>query len=364
MGSCGSKPSPGGLTAAQLEKKKVLAEKLDEQQRDKHKKDRDVKKLLLLGAGESGKSTLFKQMISLYGKGFSEADRKAFKTLVHNNVIVGIQALCKAAEDKKGMFEGVSPVDPALEPSMKFVLAADPEGELSGELASHIKALWRDPGIKALVSFRNKFQMHDSAPYFLDKVDDFMKADYVASENDMLKARVRTAGIVQTKFEIDKSTFHMFDVGGQRNERKKWIHCFENVTAVIFVAAISEYDQVLFEDDSVNRVQESLTLFDEVCNSKWFTDTSIILFLNKRDLLQEKITKSPISSYFPAFSGGSDYDAAVEFFRLLFERKKRNPDKEIYTHVTCATDKGNIKHVFDSVKDTIIRKSLRDGGLI
>ena len=55
------------------------------------------------------------------------------------------------------------------------------------------------------------------------------------------------------RYEIDGSTFEMYDVGGQRNERKKWIHCFDNVTAVIFVAALSEYDQCLFEDASTNR---------------------------------------------------------------------------------------------------------------
>lgn len=73
----------------------------------------------------------------------------------------------------------------------------------------------------------------------------------------------------------------VFDVGGQRSERKKWIHCFENVTAIIFLVAISEYDQLLYEDQNVNRMQEALTLFDSICNSRWFVRTSIILFLNK-----------------------------------------------------------------------------------
>ncbi len=95
----------------------------------------------------------------------------------------------------------------------------------------------------------------------------------------------------------------MFDVGGQRSERKKWIHCFENVTAVIFLAAISEYDQVLVEDESVNRLQEALTLFDSICNSKWFVQTSMILFLNKIDLFKDKLSRSPLVNYFPDFSG-------------------------------------------------------------
>jgi len=77
-------------------------------------------------------------------------------------------------------------------------------------------------------------------------------------------------------------------VGGQRNERKKWIHCFENVTAVLFVGVLSEYDQVLYEDATVNRMVETLVLFEDACNSHWFKKTAIILFLNKRDLFVEK----------------------------------------------------------------------------
>ena len=74
----------------------------------------------------------------------------------------------------------------------------------------------------------------------------------------------------------------MFDVGGQRNERRKWIHAFDNVQAVVFVAALSEYDQVLFEDETQNRMEEALQLFDQIVNSKWFKTTAMILFLNKK----------------------------------------------------------------------------------
>lgn len=95
----------------------------------------------------------------------------------------------------------------------------------------------------------------------------------------------------------------MFDVGGQRSERKKWIHCFENVTTILFLVAISEYDQLLFEDETVNRMQEALTLFDSICNSRWFVKTSIILFLNKIDRFKEKLPISPMKNYFPDYEG-------------------------------------------------------------
>lgn len=95
----------------------------------------------------------------------------------------------------------------------------------------------------------------------------------------------------------------MYDVGGQRSERKKWIHCFESVQAIVFLVAISEYDQVLVEDETINRMEEALTLFDSICNSKWFVNTSIILFLNKIDIFKTKILTVPIENTFPDYEG-------------------------------------------------------------
>lgn len=59
---------------------------------------------------------------------------------------------------------------------------------------------------------------------------------------------MKTTGITETVFDLGTLTYRMFDVGGQRSERKKWIHCFENVTALLFLVAISGYDQCLVED--------------------------------------------------------------------------------------------------------------------
>ena len=87
------------------------------------------------------------------------------------------------------------------------------------------------------------------------------------------------------------------DVGGQRSERKKWIHCFEDVSMLIFLTAISEYDQVLEEDEATNRMRESMGLFHTILNYLWFKHTNVILFLNKIDVLEEKIAKNPLERY-------------------------------------------------------------------
>ena len=95
--------------------------------------------------------------------------------------------------------------------------------------------------------------------------------NYKASQADMLLTRIRTSGIVEEEYLIDGVSFCMYDVGGQRNERKKWIHCFDDVNAVIFVVALSEYDQMLFEDNTVNRMVEAIALFEEVRHSQMFS---------------------------------------------------------------------------------------------
>jgi guanine nucleotide-binding protein subunit alpha len=138
---------------------------------------------------------------------------------------------------------------------------------------------------------------------YFDSVDRIAAHDYVPNDQDVLRSRVKTTGITETTFIIQDLTYRMFDVGGQRSERKKWIHCFENVTTILFLVAISEYDQLLFEDETVNRMQEALTLFDSICNSRWFVKTSIILFLNKIDRFKEKLPVSPMQNYFPDYEG-------------------------------------------------------------
>ncbi|CAN0500612.1 unnamed protein product, partial [Ectocarpus sp. 8 AP-2014] len=100
---------------------------------------------------------------------------------------------------------------------------------------------------------RAEYQIVESVKFFFNEMERIKQDDFIATQQDVLYSRVRTSGIVTERYEIDGSTFEMYDVGGQRNERKKWIHCFDNVTAVIFVAALSEYDQCLFEDASTNR---------------------------------------------------------------------------------------------------------------
>lgn len=189
---------------------------------------------------------------------------------------------------------------------------------------------------------------------YFDAVERIAQPDYLPTDQDVLRSRVKTTGITETTFIIGDLTYRMFDVGGQRSERKKWIHCFENVTTILFLVAISEYDQLLFEDETVNRMQEALTLFDSICNSRWFVKTSIILFLNKIDRFKEKLPVSPMKNYFPDYEGGADYAAACDYILNRFVSLNQAEQKQIYTHFTCATDTTQIRFVMAAVNGMLL----------
>ena len=110
-------------------------------------------------------------------------------------------------------------------------------------------------------------------------------------------------------------------------------------------------------------MRESMKLFESICNNKWFTDTSIMLFLNKKDIFQEKIRHTPLTICFPEYSGPNTFEDASLFVKNKFEELNKSQAKQIYYHFTCATDTENIQFVFNSVTDVIIKNNLKDCGL-
>ena len=332
MGACLSSGSAEDQAAMKASKE---IEKLMNKQCDL---DNSKVKLLLLGAGESGKSTIFKQMRVLFGAPLTEDEKQQITPVVYNNTITSMKILCTETKNMGYDDEVVA------KGKLDYMLGLDDACEVNEEIGSLIKELWTDPGIVQTWKRRAEFQIVESVKYYFNEIERIMKDDYVATQQDMLLARVRTSGIVTEKYVIDGVDFEMYDVGGQRNERKKWIHCFDDVTAVIFVAALSEYDQVLFEDATANRMTEAVSLFGELCNNKVFQSSSMIIFLNKKDLYEEKIKDVHIGDQ-PAFAnfdgkvGDADYyDKGIQYFLEMFLAQNTNEQRQIYSHATCATE--------------------------
>ena len=442
--------------------------KLDEQiERNlllEKKNSKNPIRLLLLGAGESGKSTVLKQMKILHHVGFTDEDRILYKTVIWSDAIASFQLLILQAREKKIdldcdnyankdlfnfkkiIFRASNSIKKNSNPNFNFLnqylekysetsklkrmeeSTGTPdtiwdEGfpdqsfqdesfnnytddnynstninelnqalnednminpKISGfrkdagtrrknympeptkaEIANAIKVLWNnDSGIKKIYARRNEFTIDSNIDYIFNKIELFSDDDYVCTDQDILNARIKTTGVTETHFQIKGSDFTVIDVGGQRSERKKWLSCFKDITAVIFVLAISEYDEKLFEDNSVNRIVESVLLFKSIVNSKWFNNTPIIVFLNKTDLFRDKIQNNPLNRYLPGYTGESgNAEDGIKYFENTL-RVLNQTSRELYFHATCATDTRQMNFILNAVTDIVIQKNLKAVGLI
>ncbi|CAB1324373.1 unnamed protein product [Coregonus sp. 'balchen'] len=344
-----------------------------------------------LGTGESGKSTFIKQMRIIHGTGYTDEDKRGFTKLVYQNIFTSMQSMIRASETLKIQYKYEQNKSNAL-----LVREVDVEKVCSFEqpYISAIKILWTDPGIQEAYDRRREYQLSDSTKYYLRDLERIATVGYVPTQQDVLRVRVPTTGIIEYPFDLENIIFRywclkcclylatvmspppataagrtalgpgstlsetpnsrsaalrMVDVGGQRSERRKWIHCFENVTSIMFL----------------NRMEESKALFRTIITYPWFQNSSVILFLNKKDLLEEKIIYSHLVDYFPEFDGPQrDAQAGREFILKMFVDLNPDSDKIIYSHFTCATDTENIRFVFAAVKDTILQLNLKEYNLV
>ncbi|KAI8621249.1 guanine nucleotide binding protein, alpha subunit [Chytriomyces sp. MP71] len=429
----------------------LTSKRIDAMIHEEMKREKESVKLLLLGPGETGKSTILKQIKLIYGAGFEAEERKFLRSAVLSNVIQCIKTLAQnmdhlripfgfkwinsdagddSCQETSGdvphstpntlnrMVDKLTPDEAnstyikesaitleggkvsdssvaTLAPKNPLALRAELEYASQGrkqnrskisnaaklvkrnvvmlltsdgfvldeEYIKAVKLLWSDPGIQYCFSRSSEYQLLDCCAYYLNEIDRIGQPDYVPTDQDILFARITTSTITETKVYIDNILFKIFDVGGQRSERKRWAPYFDNVKAIVYVAAISAYDQTCMEDNKTNRITEAVTLFDSIVNHPIFKSTPILLFLNKIDMFKKKVDKVPISNYFPKFEGANESSAGKEYFARLFLSRNKYQERRVYVHFTWATDTKQIRRVLETVYQIILKQNLGIAGI-
>jgi len=330
-------------------------------EREKQNKRRHVK-LLLLGAGESGKSTFLKQMRIIHGVKFENDSLLEYQSIIYQNIIRGMKVLVDA-RDKLGIpwekfsNSGFAPLLLRVDNAMLF------DTKVFLEYTVCIQELWKDSAIQESYTRRREFQLTDSVKYFFDNLERIAVKEYLPTNQDILHARKATKGVTESIIMVNSIPFQFVDVGGQRSQRQKWLQCFDSVTAILFLVSTSEYDQVLMEDRRTKRLEESLTIFETIINVRYLSSVAFILFLNKTDLLDAKLSTrtSNIAHYFPDYQGDPFDLAQVQAFILnKFVSARRNVQQILYHHFTTAVDSENMNKVFGAVKDFILQKHLEN----
>jgi GTPase SAR1 family protein len=319
-----------------------------------------ILKILLLGTGDSGKSTFFKQVRAIHAgeKKLSNAETKKFIKVLRQNVKYSMQCLISSCRERKCEL-------PKLTDKVEAAISNEDPEQLTEDTAKLIDKLWKEKAIAEAFRRRQELKIHvpTNAEYYFDNVLRFAEPDFTPSFDDIMMSKLKTTGVQEAKFESDKNDIVLVDVGGQRSERRKWLHCLDDVVAIIYMAAMDDYDSMLEEDGATNRLQESLELFTTVTGSAYFADKGWILFLNKKDLFQKKIKDKPLNKFFTDIDAkaGCDYDKASNY--LLEKYKKAFQGKQIQHHFTCALDTDQCKHVFNDVKEFILSGILDEQGL-
>ena len=191
---------------------------------------------------------------------------------------------------------------------------------------------------------------------------DFFKIlqDYTTSVEDILYCRRQTTGIIENHFRIKNTTFRVVDVGGARSERRKWIHCFDDVSAIFFFVPSNGFDQTLSEDTKTNRLDEGANLFQAIVNNRHFARTSFVVLFTKADHLMEKIRHSSIKDHFPDFTGDPhNLDDVKQFLRAMFESRclGDSSSRVLGYHFIATTNTDDVKAVLENHLDSIIQQT-------
>lgn len=311
-------------------------------------------KILLLGAGESGKSTVVKQLKVLHKVQMDEVELQSYAINIHKNTVQCMQVLLDAQHNLQVPIEDPEALRRA-EIVKGFVFGADHK-RIPFNIAEDIEFLWKDSSISKVWGRRSEYWFLDATPYYFENLHRFMEDGYQPTEEDIIMARVRTTGIAQTELDEGNVHFRVVDVGGQRNERKKWIHCFDDVKALLFVVNLAGYDQVMFEDPTQNRMKESLNLFGQICNNPVFSSTPIFLCLNKKDIFEQMIQSTSLEKCFPEYKGGNDVNTAMEFIKGQFQSKVKD-SRELHTYFIAARFKKDVKYTWEEVKKILLEEN-------
>ncbi|KAJ7208780.1 heterotrimeric G-protein alpha subunit, GPA1-like protein [Mycena rebaudengoi] len=308
--------------------------------------------ILLLGAGGAERSVL-KQLMLLHPPGPTDRERSVYREVIFSNITLSMRAVLEAMP---ALEISLSPQNDARRTAILSLPEMIEADIVPRDIADAIGAF----DVKEAIRRRNEFQLSESAAYYFNAIDRIAAVDYVPSDQDILRCRVKASGVAELSLQVDELKYKS-STQWPTLRRQKWLHYLENVKAILFCADLTQYDQMLYEDESVNRIQEALTLFDSICNSRWFVKMNIILFLNI-DGLADKLLWSPLADYFSDYAGGDNYDAACDYLLHRFVSLNQSAaTKQIYAHYMSTTDGQQLKI---ATQDILLQLHLREAGLL
>ncbi|KAI0350747.1 G-protein alpha subunit [Trametes cingulata] len=235
-----------------------------------------------------------------------------------------------------------------------------------------IVALWEDSVVQGVLKKHN-VRLQDMPGFFLNDAGRVAAINYEPTDDDIVRARVRTLGVEEHHFTMESGAlpgteWYIYDVGGSRSVRQHWIPYFDDVQAIIFLAPLA-FNLTLDEDPKVNRLEDSITLWREVCQNALLAKTTLILFLNKMDILQATLAAGiRVAKYVPSYGDQpNDVQHVTKYFRDKFRgyHKRLSPKpRPFYWHETSVIDTRSTAAILVGVREGILRAHLQSVNVI
>ncbi|CAP32734.1 Protein CBR-GPA-5 [Caenorhabditis briggsae] len=345
-------------------------------------------KMLLLGISDSGKSTIVKQMRVNYCNGFNETEVVNAIFLIRNNIIDAFKHISLLILDSHIIKSDTEKV------LLKLFAFESQKIEMMQEV-DELRLINSIRVLECISVFFEHYSYHPMIPdnihYFFPHLERIAISEYMPTVEDLIHMRQTTLGVHEISFDYQTQTIRLIDVGGQKTERRKWIHFFEGVTAVMFVCSLSSFNQATEQEPNnafawetslnkvqnkilvrstgkakqrpgmVNRLDESVDLFTSIRENNFLKSSNFMLFLNKIDLLGKKLETIQFVNHFPAYeqwiTNDNSVQSVAEFIESMF-REGLDADQKIYAHLTQATITTNIEYTFGLCCDVIFNKNI------
>uniref|UniRef100_A0A6B2L9E8 Uncharacterized protein n=1 Tax=Arcella intermedia TaxID=1963864 RepID=A0A6B2L9E8_9EUKA len=315
-------------------------------------------RILCLGLGGCGKTTFVKQLKIINRVPWGEAELQAFTKAIKSNYIKGLQDAYEVLGDL-----GLE-IKAENKPLFEELESLRPTTDLTPEVVDTLKKIYEDPSIQTIINHHIEQITVTHIAYFFHHIDRILSPTYLPTDEDILRARVRTSGAHSSTIFIDKSYFEFHDVGGQRPDRAKWEAVLkENVfAAVIYFVAADEYG-VESEDKEGLKLEISRGLFAQLRESIP-QDQPIVLFMNRMDLFEKRIADQKgfgtFQKIFPDFKGEQKKDKTSEYVKEWFLSDVKGTN--VKHHYTCAMDRESLVIVWRIVKESFLNGTFKELG--
>ncbi|TFK51201.1 G-alpha-domain-containing protein [Heliocybe sulcata] len=293
-----------------------------------------------------------------------------------------LQEICvRAGSGWKGILNRVASPDPPMaRPRSKGGRPGSSDGRNRADPTAVLVAcrddivgLWWDEAVQ-FVLHKHGVRLEEMPGFFLNDVERIATFDYEPTDDDILRARVRTLGVEEHRLVMQTGApnfgteWYVYDVGGSRIQRHKWVPYFDDVQAIIFLAPMV-FNQTLEEDSTVNRLEDTMHLWKDICSNSLLANATLVLFLNKIDILRSTLAAGvKLNRYVPSYGDApNDVENVTRFFKDKFRayHKRHSPKyRPFFVHETSVIDNRTTSAIIIGVREGILHAHLKSMSIL